>query len=219
MSEWDEIFLDDPEQAAFHLFELKQNVPDIESFENFNTNKHAISYLRYDLKKVLIRTRKLYIDDNLNSKYKINIPYVGCGFFEPLLICFSFRDTIGTIGTFMFKNHDLRNTLNSLGNGYKSYSSELESLYRNGITHQLRPHGNFFLDLNTESEYLPPYITSDDILKLNIIHFLDSLVIQLEVLISKLKKNGEALTQFFNGLRKIKKEHNSVKECIKKTRI
>jgi hypothetical protein len=215
MSEWGEVTLDDYEKDAITIFENKQNVPDIENIKNFNTNAHAISYLRYDLKKILIRTRQFYLDNFLNSENKINVPFVGCGFFEYSLICFSFADTMGT---FIFENHELRNILKSLGQGYETYSSELESLYRNGVTHQLRPHGNFFVDLNTEQEYLSPYITHGDILKLNVNHFLDSLVVRLEALINDLKNKEEALTNFCNGLKKIKKEHSSVKECIKQTR-
>jgi hypothetical protein len=212
---WEEIIFDKLEQEAFEIAEQKRNVPDIEKIDEFNTNVQAISYFRYDLKKVLIRTRKLYIDDYLSSENKIIVPYVGCGFFEPLLICFSFTDSIGT---YQFENHQIRNTLNELKEGYGKYSSEFELLYRNGITHQLRPHGPFFIDLNTETEYRSPYITSDNSLYINVVHFLDSLVIHLENFISSLKTEPSAITKFRNGLISIQKEHNSVKQSIQYTR-
>lgn len=189
ISKWDKIVIDQLEREALQIFLKGQNQPDNPEIKNNKSRAHVISYLRYDFKKILMRMRSFYLDNNefemKNSFYILKIePLIGYGFFEPLANCFICAESMGH-----FKNYSddsIEKLLADLDDGYKIYAKVLADFFRNGLVHRFRPYGAFNIDLNTEGLYTAPCMLKG-CLKINVPHFIDSLIFELENLISELK--------------------------------
>lgn len=206
IGDWDRIPMSKGEQEAYQIFSANQNSPDAPQIRQGLNPIYLISYLRYDFKKIMIRTRQLYVDNNMGPDSRLILPEIGCGFFEPLLICLSCTETLGE---FRYDNDDKESALvqglTSLGSGYDDHAEDLRSYYRNGLAHEFRPHGGFHIDLNTEDEYRAPYRTQfrgTEVIKIDIPHFIDALVVSLEEYISSLQspENGNLVSRYVGYL-------------------
>jgi hypothetical protein len=149
------------------------------------------AYLRYDFKKVLIRTRQVYIDNHFVAGEDMAPPLIGFGFYEPLLLGLCYAETLGQY--WYPERNALSQILTNLGSGYGPYARKLRNYFRNGLAHHFRPFGEFFIDLNTSIEYSPPSrikIGENEIVKIDIPHFLDSLAVETERALSRLGGDG-----------------------------
>jgi len=216
---WKKIELDNFEKEALDIFQKKENQPDTPKIKNNKSRSHLISYLRYDFKKILVRTRMLYLDNNdfnLENNFYVlkNQDPIGYGYFEPLANCFICAETIGHFKN--YKGNSIQLLLEDMGDGYKKYAKVMEDFFRNGLAHHFRPYAPFFIDLNTETEYKSPFIL-DGMLKINIPHFLDSLILALEKLISKLKDvSSEApIESYIENLNDFENKSKYFKNTIK----
>ena len=189
IKDWEPVELNIHEINAYQIFLKGSNTFDSAEILEAHNPDYLISYLRYDLKKVLIRARYMYIDSFISSKKnKLTMKKVSCGFYEPLLISLCFAETIGQYTN--SEKQAIATTLNSLGQGYKKHSRTIIKYFRNGLAHHFRPFGKFFIDLNSDIKYCPPYkfsIGSKEGVIIDLPHLFDSLIIYLEDYIKALQ--------------------------------
>jgi hypothetical protein len=87
-----------------------------------------------------------------------------------------------------------------MGNGYQKYASELVKWHRHALSHEIRPDNNWRYDLNTEDKYESPKIINSNQLYLNIPHFIDSCMLEIEKICDKL--TGEEKNEVMNNFSK-----------------
>jgi hypothetical protein len=186
-----------PDNYAYELFRTNRINPNAPCFLEESAYKilYFLAYLRYDVKKILVRSRYLYIDKNLNSSIRdlLQIPMEGFGFFEPALTCFSILDYLGKISfsTATIQSSEVKSSLylilETMGGGYKYYASMLYDLHRNGLSHGLRPKGkDWGYTYNTRDGFKAPFEDNNNKLMINIPHLIDSSITQLESICDEL---------------------------------
>jgi hypothetical protein len=122
--------------------------------------KEAKDFLRKDFIKVVKRTKYLYVERKPRKT-------IGYGFFEPIILCFSWCDFLGALYCGSGKQQSkggLGNTERSktfineiLGNinpKYKDASLKLVKMYRNGTVHAYAPSDGFDIRIHDTSEHL-----------------------------------------------------------------
>jgi hypothetical protein len=188
MTDWDSVSSSTLDSKALELFKkgLNRN-PLCKEILKEKSKEYLLSYLRYDFKKMIIRTRYLYVDKNFNIERRLlDDPPEGFGFFEPISIVFSFLEGLGGIrypNDYLHKNRKytiLRKMIKRLGLGYRKYYKVFVDHHRNGLAHELRPRKKWVYDHNTEDKYLPPWKDNNGLIHIDIPHFIDSVVIELE---------------------------------------
>lgn len=194
MERWKIIKFDSKDKEAIKIFENKDNFPNHPKITEKQNPIYIISYLRYDLKKILIRLRKVYVDNKIHNGI-LSSPITELPYFESLLLCLCFSETLGRF-KYNTKKHDpLLKVLENDLKGYAKNAKILDKYFRNGLAHTLRPYCGFHLNFNTKTLYKPPHIfkiKGQSVLRINIIHFIDSLVIGLENYITELKRMNSA---------------------------
>ena len=197
MTEWADISdtLEDQEARSLYL-QARQITLDFDDISNHRSEVKLLTFLRYDYKKVLVRTRYLYLDRILNpASGKLEGHDLDFAFFEPILLCFPNLEFIGRLNfpdlyNVPTKNGNTnRNTskilqrmLQEIGGGYNDCAKELVDWHRHALSHELRPDGNWTYDLNTEEKYGPPKRPDGMTIYLNIPHFIDSCLLEIEKL-------------------------------------
>lgn len=205
MSEWESIQSSSLDFSAFELFKSGlSKEPLSDKILRNKSKEHLLAYLRYDFKKIMIRTRYLYVDRLFDKKKGILCdPPEGFGFFEPINNVFSFLEGLGGIrypNDYLHKEPQrkysiLRKMLKRLGGGYKKYHQTLKDFHRNALAHELRPRKNWVYDYNTENKYLSPWVDSSST-HIDIPHFLDSTILELENICDDLcSKNGDRIVK------------------------
>jgi hypothetical protein len=103
----------------------------------------ARRFLLEDFSKVLRRTRYLYVETKPRED-------IGCGFFEPILLCSCWCDFLGalcagdaTIGNTKRIKSFVDNVLGEVNPRYRDASDRLVSVYRHGTVHAYAPAGSF----------------------------------------------------------------------------
>ena len=213
---WKQVVKDNVDQQALKISQLKQNQPDNSEILTNKSIPHVISYLRYDLKKIPIRTRLKYVDDICDNEGKNVIASdIEVGFFEPLLICFSLCECLGYLMGFK-KSNAREKMLEKLDGGYKNYSHELNKVYRNGLTHELRPHGNFKVLIDIGAGYRSPYEDQNTVV-VNISHFIDSIIDKLESFIDILKsdKKDIHIDNYVRNISRINQKNAKIQQTNK----
>ena len=114
----------------------------------------AQQFLLEDLRKVILRTRFLYVQ----TKPPQNL---GHGYFEPITLCLCWCDFLGALycGDGKMGNTERSKTyitevLGMQNARYKSAAKHLVKTYRNGPVHAYAPEGNFNIVLNNKDEHL-----------------------------------------------------------------
>ena len=196
MVDWENISSTAQDNEAHSLY-LKGSNKYCDLVHVYDSNKpiNLLAFLRYDYKKVLVRVRYLYIDRlrnyDITSKNVIKPTDLDCAYFEPALLCFPNLEFLGRLQYPELYNEDkdtwnvLSKILTQMGDGYATYVDKLINWHRNALSHELRPDGNWTDDLNTEGDYGPPK-WKDGRLYLNIPHFIDSCLLQIENLCEQL---------------------------------
>jgi hypothetical protein len=197
MIEWENVSISPEDEGAYKLYLSGSD----EHCNLVRVNQLAspvklLAFLRYDCKKVLIRARYLYIDRLRDGNKKIiKSTDLDCAFFEPILLCFSnlefigrilFSDEINWSPTKPKTKDILAKVLKQMGSGYETYANLLISFHRYALSHELRPEGIWTYDLNTEDLYGAPRELGRDRIYLNIPHFIDSCILELENLCDQL---------------------------------
>jgi len=199
MKDWDNVANSDLNEQAKNMYQNHRVDCDLKNIAKEKSKLKLLAFLRYDYKKVLIRTRYLYIDQIFDIKEKkLKGDDLNFAFFEPILICFPNLEFLGRIKFPHLYNPPQRDTLgilkemlNQIGSGYKEYSKDLVKWHRHSLSHELRPSGNWIYDLNTEDKYGPPKKINGSLLYLNIPHFIDTCILEIE-------KICDGLTEFQN---------------------
>lgn len=218
MKEWKEIQFNGIEQEAYDIFLKRINSPENTEITKENNPVYLISYLRYDFKKILLRLRKIYIDDNLKTNNILVPPAIGCAFFEALLLCLCSSETFGSFKYNQEKKDVLFEALHNDIPDYSLHAKMLVKYFRNGLAHNLRPYGGFHINFNTRTLYKPPHIfkfNKSNVLRINIQHFIDSIIIALENYILDLQgTNSNRLVLNYN--RFLKQRNKELKKLINK---
>ncbi len=228
MSEWDYVTQTDLDSSARELLKKQadeRNHTNLEYIAQHNCAKHLLAFLRYDFKKILIRTRFNYIDrlaDKKNSNNQTRViedTDLGNGYFEPILLCFPVLELIGRMRYPCLFNPDkkqfrtsdiLELILKDMGNGYKDNAQSLVKFHRHALSHEFRPDGVWRYDLNTEGGYGPPKKLEGKQIYLNIPHFIDSSIMEIEKVCRDLasKKKDDVMKLFCDYARNRFKKKN-----------
>lgn len=207
MFNWQDVSDTKNNQEARNLFEKKDQC--YLDLLKIDSAINLLAFLRYDYKKILVRTRYLYVDRLKCNDTQIKGTDLDMAFFEPILLCFP---TLEFMGRILFSedvswsvkkpktNEILERILKHMGGGYSEHASRLTSFHRHSLSHELRPDGFWTYDLNTEKDYGPPK-ENDGNFYLNIPHFIDSSLFMLEEICTKLAsenkdENKEAMNKF-----------------------
>ena len=197
MVDWENV-LDTPEdKEAYGLYQKRdKKYCDFRYVCDKQSTTLLLAFLRYDYKKALLRTRYLYIDRLRCNDYQIRGGDLDMAYFESLLLCFPTLEFLGRLlfsGVINWLPEDpktkiiLLKVLTQMGNGYKEHAERLVLLHRHALAHELRPDGNWIYDLNTEDKYGSPRKSQPgDELHLNIPHFIDSSLLEIEKLCDQL---------------------------------
>jgi len=217
IKEWKKTKWDSIEKQAYQIFEEGDNSPEHIEIINNNNPAYLISYIRYDFKKILIRLRQVYIDDNLIERNILKAPPTGCPFFESLLLCLCCTEAMGQFKYNTNKHKPLLKVLENDLPNYEMHAEIIEKYFRNGLAHTLRPYGKFHVNFNTKTLYRPPHIFKikhTNVLRINIPHFIDTLIIALEKYVNDLKSynSKNLMVSYKRYLRKRKKKINSLIE-------
>lgn len=186
----------DAEACALYVAKRKGDYCNLKGVARRQSSKEFLAFLRYDYKKVLILTRYLYIDRLRKDEYTISASDdLDFAFFEPILHCFPCLEFIGRLAFSDDVDWSpevpktaivLRNVLEDMGDGYKDCAANLITFHRHAIAHELRPDGQWKYDLNTEDKYGPPKQIDGGMLYLNIPHFIDASLLEMEKLCDRL---------------------------------
>ncbi len=197
MKEWNDVSrtpLDIEAQRLYKNGNVKGFLKDI------NSSLELLAFLRYDYKKILVRTRYLYIDRIFDERErKLGGDDLVHGFFEPILICFPVVEFIGRLNFPDLYNGEnqpkttkiLNKMLEQMGNGYQQYAKKIVRCHRHALSHGLRPDNNWMYDLNTEDKYGPPRLINNSQIHINIPHFIDSCILEIEKVCDKLTGKGK----------------------------
>ena len=193
MVDWGNVS-DTPQDAeAYRLYSSGSNEHcNLERIRDLGSPTKLLTFLRYDYKKVLLRARYLYIDRLRFNDTQINGTDLDLAFFEPVLLCFPNLEFLGRLqfpelyGKSKETKNILTKMLTQMRGGYERYADKLIDWHRNALSHELRPDGTWQVNLNTgEARYCGPEWESDR-LCLNVPHFIDSCLLQLEHLCDQL---------------------------------
>lgn len=206
MVDWENVARTPKDDEAFRAYLNGEDKHcNLQYVNNHNSAAMLLTFLRYDYKKTLVRTRYLYIDRIRKNDHQIGGSDLDQAYFEPILLCFP---TLEFIGRLLFSQkvewthkssktkEILRMVFGQMGNGYSDYSKQLVSLHRHALSHELRPDGVWTYDLNTENKYGSPR-QEGSMLYLNIAHFIDSSIVQLENVCDAL--TGDNPEEIMNG--------------------
>jgi len=230
MDEWDYVTKSPENDEAVELYNHKKIDCNLKNIARENSKLKLLAFLRYDYKKTLVRTRYLYIDRLWQKETKkIQGGELGKAYFEPILICFPNLEFLGRIRYPDLYSSENRNTtkilqeiLRHMGQGYKIYAKELTEWHRHALSHELRPDGNWIYDLDTEEKYLSPRMSGDQMLYLNIPHFIDSCIFELENICDDLLSPNDQgiLDNFISYMHKKseKQRPTQAHDSIRKTR-
>ena len=165
MDDWERVTKTELDEKAHELYAQKgnkENYCDLKGVAIRKSKVELLAFLRYDYKKVLIRTRYLYIDRLRRDQLTIKGSDMDYAFFEPILLCFpnlefigriNFSDVVNWSPTAPKTGEILHKILEKIGGGYNAYAQNLVNLHRHALSHELRPDGNWKYDLNTEDKY------------------------------------------------------------------
>jgi len=215
---WDNVQDSNLDKEARELFldNKKDKYCNLELIAEKESKRMLLAFLRYDYKKILVRTRYLYIDRNWdNSSSQLKGGDLDFGFFEPILLCFPNLEFIGRINfPEEYKLEDnpnnnntteiLEKMLKKIGNGYEEHSSDLVTWHRHSLSHELRPEKKWNYDLNTGNKYESPQQQDNNHLYLNVPHFIDVCILEIEKICDELisRNADETMSKFKEYMRK-----------------
>ncbi len=196
MADWESV-PDTPEDAsAYQLYRNgAKEYCNLRKVYSEQSSILLLAFLRYDYKKVLLRARYLYIDRLRCNDYQIKTTDLDGAYFEPILLCFPTLEFLGRLlfsgGINWSKGHPktteiLLRVFTQMSDGYREYAEKLVSFHRHALSHELRPDGIWTYDLNTEDKYGFPRSQGGGRLYLNIPHFIDSSLLEIEKLCEQL---------------------------------
>ncbi|RKY39031.1 MAG: hypothetical protein DRP75_03270 [Candidatus Omnitrophota bacterium] len=95
-----------------------------------------------------------------------------------------------------------------MSNGYQKHGNKLVEWHRHALAHELRPDNNWVYDLNTESQYGSPKLVNNNQLYLNIPHFIDSCILELEKLCKKITSSYAEAEEVMKKFRQYISKHS-----------
>ncbi|PIQ86406.1 MAG: hypothetical protein COV74_04930 [Candidatus Omnitrophica bacterium CG11_big_fil_rev_8_21_14_0_20_45_26] len=202
MVDWSDVSDTTKDKEAHELYMAgSKNYCKLPDINKQQSKTGLLAFLRYDYKKTLLRTRYLYLDRIFNEKEKrLNGDDLNYAFFEPILICFPNLEFIGRLNfPHLYESSKKQNTskvlkemLTQMGKGYKDCAEKLVDWHRHALSHELRPDGFWTYDLNTEEKYGSPKWIGDDMMYLNVPHFIDSCLLEIEKFCSRLTDDSQS---------------------------
>jgi len=189
MKKWNAVTPSKMNRSASVLYTANTVLSDLETIHQKASPFGLLAFLRYDYKKILIRTRFLYIDRIFRRKKgQLSGSDLDYAFFEPILLCFPCLEFLGRISFPSLYNppHSratnkiLTAMLKQMGGGYATHATRLVDWHRNALALEFRPHGKWIYDLNTKNKYGEPSVDANDRIYLNIPHFIDSCINEIE---------------------------------------
>ena len=142
------------------------------------TLEEARQFLRDDFAKVLRRTKYLYVEVP-------QLPDVGPGFFEPILLCSCWCDFLGALyaGDAKMRNSArirafIDDVLSQVNPRYRIASTKFAQIYRNGMVHAYAPAGAFSICLSDRSRHLT---TAGELVIISLEHLISDMIAAVEL--------------------------------------
>ena len=202
IADWDNVLSSALDLEAQKLYEKRAVEGNLKKIHQNESKIDFFAFLRYDYKKILLRTRYLYLDRIFDQQsQQLKGDDLSFAFFEPILICFP---TLEFLGRLTFSDEIewtperpnskkiLCQILQQMGDGYAQCAERLVDWHRHALSHELRPGGDWTYDLNTEDKYGPPKWINGSMIYLNIPHFIDSCLLEIENICDHLTEGGAA---------------------------
>ena len=202
MDDWARVPDSELDQEAFKLYSRGATAyTDLPGVAQRGSKSEFLAFLRYDYKKILIRTRFLYVDRPLKPEQRNANDDIDLAYFEPVLLCFPCLEFVGRLAfsdniQWSYKKKDfqtyrvLKDMLQAMERGYQEHAHNLVDFHRNAVSHELRPDDIWSYTLKTETEYQPPTQANNGALLLDIPHFIDSTLMEIEKLCDRLTGTG-----------------------------